>query len=954
MWRKRQKDKEKKKKIKKKRLGLKLKLMLLLGSLPTMMIIVIVLGSSILLFSLTSLLAGTLWDNFADDPIEEEHGELCECGCIWVADGINGEEVVEVEDVSSGSGVDVSSLKLLGTAEMSWYSFADNDDGAGNFGTVATASGANATSGITVAMADEYTIPGGDIMEKLGVELGDWIYIENIGVRQIQDRCGTSGRVDVFVNSDEAETKKYRGSVLKIYLVQKGGTIQKGSQDGVQIPQVTSTTTQVPSYGHATGSITDTSKQIPNFKYGEKSETVINAFLVGSVVSYQLYGVYPSVMIGQKIGESGYSIDSSIPNNFYGIKADSSWTGDKGLYWTTEYSGGTSYKVQAWFRHYPTFDEGVLAHGEFLVANSRYEKAGVFNASSGYEQIQYIKDAGYATDPNYVTYIRAIMDANSLSWFDDYNNAVYYMQEKGLYQNYLDLVAGIKDGSIKVHENANLSNLDGMQSGGNNGSSISTGKGHWVCACERPCKNCDCHDNETEGDGQNGAGSSAVFPEAVAGQASGLWGTTQQLVGYIAALNSMNMPNGVTNIDRLRENLNNLVGYMGMEPADPFHYEYDKFNGPDGWGFVHYRQGLSSLEPFNKKPYNDGSGKATFSSSGCGLYATAMALSTLEKKWVSPAEVAIALQTYGVRNGVRINTTLMGGSGAAYIDGLYKLIVEAGFNSTVLDMDKGLVQSEVDKCLDAGGLIIYVTNDPNLTGSGHYVVIRDRTSSGMYLLGDSVKQNNNEFTFNRLKQYDKNGAAIYIYPKPGESIFDRLASNNNSGSVSSDKAIYPVDNPRKTSGWYRDDGVTFHGGIDYGAQVQGVTGDPIKAIWDGVVVHTADGYGNDANANDGGGYGNNIIIRHNNGTWSLYAHLSPGLNVKEGDTVKQGQVIAKMGNSGSSSNAHLHIEVRLTDENTYPRTLINPEKLFEGYSIAELAQRNNPKSGGALLKPGIE
>ena len=65
-------------------------------------------------------------------------------------------------------------------------------------------------------------------------------------------------------------------------------------------------------------------------------------------------------------------------------------------------------------------------------------------------------------------------------------------------------------------------------------------------------------------------------------------------------------------------------------------------------------------------------------------------------------------------------------------------------------------------------------------------------------------------------------------------------------------------------------------------------------------------------------------------------------------------MIAKMGNSGSSSNAHLHIEVRLTDENTYPRTLINPEKLFEGYSIAELAQRNNPKSGGALLKPGIE
>jgi len=58
-----------------------------------------------------------------------------------------------------------------------------------------------------------------------------------------------------------------------------------------------------------------------------------------------------------------------------------------------------------------------------------------------------------------------------------------------------------------------------------------------------------------------------------------------------------------------------------------------------------------------------------------------------------------------------------------------------------------------------------------------------------------------------------------------------------------------------------------------------------------------------------GGYGNYIVIKHPNGTQTLYAHLS-AVSVANGTSVAQGQVIGASGNSGKSTGAHLHFEVR--------------------------------------------
>ncbi len=58
-----------------------------------------------------------------------------------------------------------------------------------------------------------------------------------------------------------------------------------------------------------------------------------------------------------------------------------------------------------------------------------------------------------------------------------------------------------------------------------------------------------------------------------------------------------------------------------------------------------------------------------------------------------------------------------------------------------------------------------------------------------------------------------------------------------------------------------------------------------------------------------GGYGNYIVVRHGNGTQTLYAHNSKN-NVSAGDSVSQGEVIGAVGNSGKSTGSHLHFEIR--------------------------------------------
>lgn len=93
----------------------------------------------------------------------------------------------------------------------------------------------------------------------------------------------------------------------------------------------------------------------------------------------------------------------------------------------------------------------------------------------------------------------------------------------------------------------------------------------------------------------------------------------------------------------------------------------------------------------------------------------------------------------------------------------------------------------------------------------------------------------------------------------------------------------------------------LHGwnGIDFGA----ARGTPIRAAADGMVIVARGGGGWN------GGYGNYVVITHDNGSQTLYSHMK-NVIASSGQSVSQGQVIGYMGSTGLSTGPHLHFEVR--------------------------------------------
>jgi murein DD-endopeptidase MepM/ murein hydrolase activator NlpD len=96
----------------------------------------------------------------------------------------------------------------------------------------------------------------------------------------------------------------------------------------------------------------------------------------------------------------------------------------------------------------------------------------------------------------------------------------------------------------------------------------------------------------------------------------------------------------------------------------------------------------------------------------------------------------------------------------------------------------------------------------------------------------------------------------------------------------------------------------------YGKRPDGTNNDGINlAVPHGTEVHAAEGGRVVYAGNELKGYGNLILIRHDNGWVSAYAH-SEQMMVKRDDVVKRGQVIAKAGKTGSVDQPQVHFELR--------------------------------------------
>ena len=99
-----------------------------------------------------------------------------------------------------------------------------------------------------------------------------------------------------------------------------------------------------------------------------------------------------------------------------------------------------------------------------------------------------------------------------------------------------------------------------------------------------------------------------------------------------------------------------------------------------------------------------------------------------------------------------------------------------------------------------------------------------------------------------------------------------------------------------------------HDGIDIAADA----GDLVFAAAPGEVIYASDGLR---------GYGNVVIVRHDEKTTSLYAHNST-LRVKKGELVRAGDLLATVGSTGHSTGPHVHFEVRREKKPLNPRKLL--------------------------------
>ena len=134
------------------------------------------------------------------------------------------------------------------------------------------------------------------------------------------------------------------------------------------------------------------------------------------------------------------------------------------------------------------------------------------------------------------------------------------------------------------------------------------------------------------------------------------------------------------------------------------------------------------------------------------------------------------------------------------------------------------------------------------------------------------------------------------------------------------KYTWPISTDHSvTAGWYYSNG-NWHGATDFAASI----GTQVVAIAAGTVIQAVDNgcggshiggspacpYGSNCKAANIG-YANYIMIKHYDGTYSVYGHLKTGsFTVKAGDVVEQGTPIAQTGAAGKATGPHLHLELR--------------------------------------------
>ncbi|MCY0931067.1 LysM peptidoglycan-binding domain-containing M23 family metallopeptidase [Streptomyces sp. H27-H1] len=156
-------------------------------------------------------------------------------------------------------------------------------------------------------------------------------------------------------------------------------------------------------------------------------------------------------------------------------------------------------------------------------------------------------------------------------------------------------------------------------------------------------------------------------------------------------------------------------------------------------------------------------------------------------------------------------------------------------------------------------------------------------------------------------------------PKSSSSSSSSSSSKSSSSSSSgnADGAL-PVSGGAVSARYHQAGGwaAGYHTGIDFAVS----TGTQVRAAAAGTVVSSG----------RQGAYGNAVVIKHGDGRYTLYAHLSSA-TASEGERVSAGERIGRSGDTGNSTGPHLHFEVR--SSNSYGAD-INPVTWLNGRGVS--------------------
>jgi TP901 family phage tail tape measure protein len=143
---------------------------------------------------------------------------------------------------------------------------------------------------------------------------------------------------------------------------------------------------------------------------------------------------------------------------------------------------------------------------------------------------------------------------------------------------------------------------------------------------------------------------------------------------------------------------------------------------------------------------------------------------------------------------------------------------------------------------------------------------------------------------------------------------------------SQEVADYYLENFRISDTYGSDRGSSKHKGLDL---ANGRQGDLVKALQGGKVITAA--YSNSA--------GNWVVIQQDDGTVAKYMHMQNGLSVKKGQRVSAGDTLGKVGNTGQSTGAHLHLQIEDVNGKTLdPEAYMKNIYSVSSSSVAEQAQ----------------